>query len=315
MIGYVARRILQLLPVLLIGSIAIWGMIYAVPGGPAGIIAGEDATAEQIAAIEEELGLNDPIAVQYGRWLGGAITGDMGRSYQSQDPVTELIASRIPATLQLGGSAVVLGLLLSVPLALASARWPGTLGDRMISAYAAGALGIPTFWLGILLILFLSVQLGVFPAASAFIPIWKDPVQGVSAILLPAATLGIYVSGIFVRFLRASLLGEFGSDYVRTARSKGLKEGTVLSRHVVRNSLLPFVTVVGLQTGNFIGGSVVTEAVFTYPGLGRLLIQAISGRDYPLIQGTILVVLVMYVVVNVIVDVLYAYLDPRIQYS
>lgn len=316
MIGYVARRLLQLVPVLFIGSVGIWAMIYAVPGGPVGLIVGENATQEQIDAVTEELGLNDPMLVQYGRWLQGAVIGDLGTSIQSgNESVVDLIASRIPATLQLGFASIVIGLIVSIPLAIITARWPGSSADRLISAYAALVLGVPTFWLGILFILFFSVRLGILPATSTYIPLWEQPIEAMKVLILPATTLGLYVSGIFVRFLRASLLGELGSDYVRTARSKGVKQGTVLTRHVLRNALLPFVTVVGLQTGAFIGGAVVTEAVFTYPGLGRMLIQAIGTRDYPLIQGTILVVLVLYVLVNVIVDVLYAYLDPRIQYS
>jgi peptide/nickel transport system permease protein len=316
MIGYLARRLLQLLPVLLIGSLGIWAMIYAVPGGPVGLIVGENASQEQIDFVREQLGLNDPVLVQYGRWLRGAITGDLGDSIQSgHEQVTSLIAQRLPATLQLGFSAILLGLLISIPLAIISARWPGSVADRFISAYSALVLGVPTFWLGILFILFFSVRLGILPAASTYIPFWEDPVAAFRATIMPAATLGLYVSGIFVRFLRASLLGELGQDYVRTARSKGVKQRLVLTGHVLRNAMLPFVTVVGLQTGAFIGGTVVTEAVFTYPGLGRMLIQAIGTRDYPLIQGVILVVLVLYVLVNVIVDVLYAYLDPRIQYT
>ena len=316
MIGYVVRRVAQLLPVVLLGSIGIWAMIFAVPGGPVGAILGENATPLQIEALEEELGLNDPVFVQYGRWLGGAVTGDLGESIQSDDTVVGLIMSRMPATLQLGVASIVIGLILSIPLAVLSARWPGSGADRFVSGYAALVLGVPTFWLGILLILLFAVQLGWLPAASSnFVPFWEAPIEATKTLILPAGTLGVYVSGIFVRFLRASLLGELSADYVRTAKSKGMKQGSVLRRHVLRNAMLPFVTVVGLQTGAFIGGAVVTEAVFTYPGLGRMLIQAIGTRDYPLIQGTILVVLVLYVIVNVVVDVIYAYLDPRIDYA
>lgn len=316
MISYLIRRVLQLIPVLLLGSIGIWAMIYAVPGGPVGLIVGEDATQERIDAVTEELGLNDPVFVQYGRWLGGVVTGDLGSSFQSgNESVTGLLASRIPASIQLGVAALVFGLVLAVPLALMSARWPGSSVDRMISGYAALVLGVPTFWLGILFILFFSVSLGLLPSASTYIPFWEDPVGALKSVFLPAATLGLYASGIFVRFLRASLLGELKADYVRTAHSKGVSQERVLRRHVLRNALLPFVTIVGLQIGAFIGGAVVTEQVFTYPGLGRLLIDAIGARDYPLIQGTILLILLLYVVVNVIVDVAYAYLDPRIHYS
>lgn len=315
MISYLIRRILQVIPVLLIGSFGIFAMIYAVPGGPVGAILGENATPQQVAALEEELGLNDPFLSQYGEWLGSALQGDVGNSLQNNESVSSLIWSRIPATFQLGFAAIFVGLVIAMPLAIISARWPGSWFDRGVSAYAALSLGIPTFWLGILLILLFSVQLGWLPAASEYVPLWEDPSAAIQSLILPAITLGAYTSGIFVRFLRASLFGELKADYVRTARSKGVKERTVLTGHVLRNAMLPFVTVVGLQTGAFIGGAVVTEAVFTYPGLGRMIIQAISVRDYPLIQGAILTVLVLYVIVNVIVDILYAYLDPRIEYT
>ena len=187
--------------------------------------------------------------------------------------------------------------------------------DRALSGWSALALGVPTFWLGILLILLFAVELKWLPSASGYVPFWQAPLDALRNVLLPALTLGVYVSGIFARFLRAALVAELKSDYVRTARSKGLRESVIVSRHVLRNALLPFVTIVGLMMANFIGGAVVTEAVFTYPGLGRLLITAISTRDYPLIQGCILVILIIYVLINVIVDVLYAYIDPRIEYA
>jgi len=314
--GYIARRFLQLIPVLLLGSVGIWAMIYAAPGGPVGLIVGENATQERIDAVTEELGLNDPLLVQYGRWLGNALQGDLGTSIQSgSESVAGLIASRLPATIQLALVAIAIALIISVPLAIASARWPGSLFDRAISGYAALILGVPTFWLGMLLILLFSVKLGWLPPASTYVPLWEDPVEALKLVILPAATLGLYTSGIFLRFLRASLLGELQADYVRTARSKGVARRRVLTGHVLRNALLPFVTVVGLQTGNFIGGAVVTEAVFTYSGIGRMLIQALGTLDYPLIQGTILVVLVLHVIVNLLVDITYAFLDPRIRYG
>jgi peptide/nickel transport system permease protein len=315
MTGYIVRRIMQLLPVLLIASIGIWAMVYAVPGTPIGAIVGENATPEQIQAAIERLGLDRPVLVQYWSWLTSALLGDFGHSVQSRDPVLHLILQRIPATLQLGLSATLVGLLLGIPVAVLSALYPNSWIDRSLSGWSALALGVPTFWLGILLILLFAVKLRWLPSASAFVPIWESPVQALKNLLLPALTLGTYVSGIFARFLRASLLGELKADYVRTARSKGLKERDVVGRHVLRNALLPFVTIVGLMMATFIGGTVVTEAVFTYPGLGRLLIQAIGIRDYPLIQGCILFILVIYMTINLLVDVLYAYIDPRIEYS
>ena len=312
MIAYILRRLLQLLPVLLIASTGIWAMIYAVPGSPVAAMVGENATPEQIQAVTVRLGLDRPVHVQYAAWLGSALHGDFGLSIQNREPVLNLIGQRIPATLQLGLAATLVGLLLGIPVAVLSALKPGSLLDRGLSAWSALALGVPTFWLGILLILLFAVQLHWLPSASAYVSVFESPWDAIRNLLLPALTLGVYVSGIFARFLRASLLGELKADYVRTARSKGLPERDVIGRHVMRNALLPFVTIVGLMMATFIGGTVVTEAVFTYPGLGRLLIQAISTRDYPLIQGCILFILLVFVFINLAVDVLYAYIDPRI---
>ena len=314
MTGYIIRRLVQLVPVLFLASIGIWAMVYAVPGSPIGAIVGENATQEQIADAMQRLGLDRPLYEQYWSWLRGALVGDFGESIQSREPVLNLIMARVPATLQLGLFSILVGLLLGVPVAIISALFPNTWIDRVLSAWSALALGVPTFWLGILLILLFSVELRWLPSASAYVSFFDSPLQALRNTAMPALTLGTYVSGIFARFLRASLLSELKADYVRTARSKGLPERDVVGRHVMRNALLPFVTIVGLMLANFIGGTVVTEAVFTYPGLGRLLIQAIGSRDYPLIQGCILFILVIYVLMNLLVDVLYAYIDPRIEY-
>ncbi len=315
MTGYIIRRLLQLLPVVMIASVGIWAMIYAVPGTPVGAIVGENATQEQIQAAIQRLGLDQPMMVQFWQWFKGALVGNFGFSTQSRDPVLDIIVQRIPATVQLGTFAILVGLILGIPVAIISAVYPNSWIDRALSGWSALALGVPTFWLGILLILLFSVQLQWLPSASGYVSFFESPFQAVKNTFLPALTLGTYVSGIFARFLRASLLGELKADYVRTARSKGLKERDVIGRHVLRNALLPFVTVVGLMAAAFIGGTVVTEAVFTYPGIGRLLIQAISTRDYPLIQGCILFILIVHVLINLLVDVLYAYIDPRIDYS
>ncbi len=315
MMGFILRRLLQLLPVLLIASTGIWAMIYAVPGNPVAAMVGENATPEQVQAVTVRLGLDRPVHVQYWSWLTHALSGDFGLSIQNREPVIALIGQRIPATLQLGLAATLFGLLLGVPVAVISALKPNSWIDRLLSAWSALALGLPTFWLGILLILLFAVQLQWLPSASTYVSVLESPWQALRNTLLPALTLGVYVSGIFARFLRASLLGELKADYVRTARSKGLPERDVIGRHVMRNALLPFVTIVGLMMATFIGGTVVTEAVFTYPGLGRLLIQAISTRDYPLIQGCILFILLVFVMINLAVDILYAYIDPRIDYG
>ena len=280
-----------------------------------GALVGENATQAQIDAVTRDLGLDRPVLVQYATWLQHALTGDLGISIQSREKVSALIGQRLPATMQLGVASILIGLLIGVPVAMASARAPGSWLDRLLSGWSAAALGVPTFWLGIMLILVFAVQLRLLPAISAYVPFWESPWRMAQNLFLPALSLGIYVSGIFARFLRASLVQEMRADYVRTARSKGLNEREILRGHVMRNALLPFVTVVGLMLASFIGGALVTEAVFTYPGLGRLLVQAIGARDYPLIQGCILVVLVIYVLINLAVDILYVYIDPRVEYA
>jgi peptide/nickel transport system permease protein len=315
MIGYVLRRLLHLVPVLLLGSAAVWAIIYAVPGDPVSVLVGENATPEQIAAATARYGLDRPVLVQYGEWLWRALRGDLGTSIHASEPVLALIAQRLPATFQLALLATIVALVLGIPVAIASALRPGSWIDRILSLWNALTLGVPTFWLGILLILWFSVEMRWLPSASSYVPLWEDPVAALRNLILPATTLGVYVSGVLARFLRASLVTEMRSDYVRTARSKGLPEWQVVSVHILRNALLPFVTIVGLMMANFIGGAVVTEAVFTYPGLGRLLIQAISTRDYPLIQGCIIVIMVIYILINLSVDVFYAYIDPRIEYK
>jgi peptide/nickel transport system permease protein len=315
MTGFVLRRLGQLLPVVLLASLGIWAMIYAVPGSPVAVIVGENATPEQIAEVTARLGLDRPLLVQYWTWLVAAVQGDLGLSIQNREPVLHLILQRVPATIQLGVAAILVGLVLGIPVAVASALRPNSWLDRALSGWSALALGVPTFWLGILLILVFAVNLHWLPSASAYVPLLDSPPRALANLALPALTLGVYVSGIFARFLRAALIGELRADYVRTARSKGLRERDVVGRHVMRNAMLPFVTIVGLMLASFVGGTVVTEAVFTYPGLGRLLIQAIGTRDYPLIQGCILFILVLYVGINLLVDVLYAYIDPRIEYG
>jgi len=314
MTAYVLRRLLQMLPVLLVASFAIFAMIYAVPGGPVAVIVGENAGPEEIAAAIQRYGLDRPMVVQYADWLGRAAMGDFGLSLHSRQPVLQLIGERLPATLQLALAAIVVALVIGIPVAIASAVRANSWLDRLLSGWSALALGVPTFWLGILLILLFAVELRWLPSASRHVPFWESPLDALRSLALPAITLGTYVSGILARFLRASLIGEARADYVRTARAKGVPENRIVGLHIMRNALLPFVTIVGLMMANFIGGAVVTEAVFTYPGLGRLLIQAISTRDYPLIQGCILVILVAYMLINLTVDMLYAWIDPRIEY-
>ncbi len=314
MISFILRRLAQMVPVILLGSVGVWAMLLGVPGGPVGALLGDNASAEQVLAKQIELGLDRPIIVQYFDWLMGALQGDFGLSIYSRKPVMELILDRLPATAQLAFVAMGVSILIGIPIAVLSAMNPGSRLDRLLSGWSALALGIPTFWMGILLILLFAITLRWLPSASQFIPLWVDPIGALRTLAMPALTLGLYVSGVLARFLRASLITEMRSDYVRTARSKGLPEGRIMMAHILPNALLPFITIVALMLAGFLGGAVVTESVFTYPGIGRLLVAAIETRDYPLVQGCIMVILVLFVVVNLLVDILYAYVDPRIEY-
>lgn len=311
---YILLRLAQLLPVLFMASIGIWLMIYLIPGDPALALLGPDVTPEQLTRARERMGLNRPLPVQYARWLGRVVQGDLGVSYLSAVPVSTLLAQRIPVTVQLTVSSLVVALLIAAPLGIASAVRPRSWIARWATGYNALAMAVPTFWLGILLVLFFGLTLKWLPT-SGFVPVWQEPGRALRFLVLPAFTLGAYVSAVLARFTRAALLETLFQDYVRTARAKGLGERPVVGGHALRNALIPVVTVVGLQFGAFMGGAVITEAIFDYPGLGRMLLQAILTRDYTVVQGTILFVVAAFVVINLLTDLVYALLDPRIRYS
>lgn len=315
MSAYIVRRLLQTVPTLLVASILIWLIVYALPGDPAIAVAGDNATPEAVEYERRRMGLDQPLYAQYLTWITNAIQGDFGHSYITREGVSTAIARRLLPTVQLAVVSFTFALLLSIPIAFFGALRPQSIMGRLTSAQSILSLSVPTFWIGILLILFLGVQWRVLPAVSDFVPFWQDPVAALRNLILPGLTLGIFISGILGRFLRQSLSETLRRDYVRTARAKGLVEWLVVARHALRNALLPFVTVLGLQLGTFIGGTVVTESVFNYPGLGRMLLQAIEQRDYALIQGATLMIIVGVTLVNLVVDVIYAYLDPRISYS
>jgi peptide/nickel transport system permease protein len=248
-------------------------------------------------------------------WLGNVLQGDLGFSYFGGEPVATRIARRLLPTIQLGVVSFAFGILLALPIAFFGSLTPRSILGRLASTQSVLSLSVPTFWIGVLFILVFGVQLGILPAVSDHYPFWESPGQALRHLLLPGLTLGIFVSAIFGRFLRQALTETLGKDYVRTARSKGLRETVVVGRHAMRNALLPFVTIAGLQFGNFIAGSVVTESVFNYPGIGRLVFTAILQRDYALVQATVLIIVVAVTVINLVVDLVYAYLDPRISYS
>ncbi len=311
--AYVIRRLAQFLPVLVLGAVAVWAMVYALPGDPAQLLAGENATPQQLAAVRGRLGLDQPMWQQFLTWIGHALRGDLGTSFVSGRTVSSLLVDRIPATIQLAALTLLFVVVLAVPLGMVVALKPGTWLARAVSVFLAATLATPGFWLGLLLIALFSVHYRLLPAASVFIPLWKDPIGGLTNVVMPALALALHASSVTARFVASSLSDVMDSDYIRTARAKGAPERTVLLRHATRNAMLPTVTVVGLQLGAFLGGAIVVEVVFTYPGLGRLLYTAIGSRDYALVQGVILFILVVFLVLNLLVDLLYAYLDPRIR--
>lgn len=312
---YLVVRVAQLIPALFLASIAIWALIYLLPGDPAIAILGPNATPRQLEDLRQSLGLNQPAYIQYTSWLGRVLHGNFGISYQTGLPVLDLIGLRAIATVQLGTMAFLVSMLVGVTLGVVAAARPNSVAAKLVGTYNSLTLALPSFWLGLLLILLFGVWLKVLPPASGFIPIWVDPLATLRSSALPIITLGSYTSGIVARFVRAAMVDVLGADYVRTARAKGVAEQRVVWRHALRNALLPTVTVLGLQFGAFIGGAVVTEGVFNYPGLGTLVLSSVTSRDYTVLQGAILMIVASFTVVNLAVDVLYALLDPRIQYG
>ena len=307
---YIARRLAQLVPVLFLVSLMIFSIMHALPGDPVQLmLAGAESgavTPERQEELRELMGLNDPLYVQFFRFIGGAGTGDLGNSVRLREPVLHLILDRVGSTLALalGGIAVAvfLGMSTGVLAALKQGSWVDT--ASMVLAYVG--VSLPLFWLGLLLILVFSFWLGWFPPAGA---------TGFRSLVLPSLTLGLVSAGVISRLTRSSLVEVLVEDYMRTARSKGLPKRIVYLRHALRNALLPVLTIVGLQFGAMLSGTVVTETVFSRPGLGRLVVSAILWQDYPLVQGIVLFMATIYVVVNLLVDISYAWLDPRIRYG
>jgi peptide/nickel transport system permease protein len=308
------RRLAVLVPTLVIVSILIFSLQKLLPGDAATALAGEEGDSAVVAAIRTKYHLDRPVAVQYGIWIGKVLRGDFGESLRSRIPVAELIASKLPVTLELATCSMLIALALGVPAGVLSATRQGRPLDLVANFVALSGLSVPHFWLGIMLILLFAVQLGWLPA-SGYVAPWDDLRRNLTTILLPSVVLGTGVAGVMMRHARSAMLQTLGADYVRTARAKSVPERLVVLKHALRNAAIPIVTVVGLQFGAFMGGAVITEAIFDYPGLGRMLLQAILQRDYTVVQGTILFVVVTFVLINLLTDLMYAYLDPRIRYA
>jgi peptide/nickel transport system permease protein len=313
--AYLSRRALTLFPILLFMSIIVFALIRMIPGDPIDVMYGSEGMDEiRRAALTRELGLDQPVFVQYGKWLWRAVQGDLGNSYRAGMPVLQLIGRRLPATLLLSLAALFLSLLIALPLGLLAAIKRNSGVDMGATAFAILGISMPNFWSGILLVLVFSVWLGWLPSIGYVSP-FENFSESLRHLILPSITLGWALAGVTTRLARSSLLEELGKDYVRTARGKGLPERTVLFTHGLRNSLIPTVTMIGLQLGFLIGGTVVVETVFAWPGVGLLVVDSIFARDYPVVQGVVLVIAVLVVAINLLVDVTYTVLDPRIRLS
>lgn len=306
MTGYVLRRLALLVPILLGVSMLVFAVMRLIPGDPARQSLGPEATGDQVEALRKAWRLDDPIVAQYFAWLQRAITGDLGRSTVSRVSVVEELSTRFPATLQLTVASMSIAIVLGITFGVAGAVWHNSIIDRATMVVALLGICTPSFWLGLLLLLGFSVKLNWFPSAGA---------GGLSHLVLPAVTLGIGAAAIIARVTRSSMIDVLSDDYVRTARAKGLRQRAVVTRHAMRNAMIPVLTILGLEFGGLLAGSVVTETVFAYPGIGQLLIRSIGNRDFPIVQGALLLFSVQFVLINLVVDILYAKADPRIQYS
>lgn len=310
---YLLRRIVQLPLVLVLLSIIVFTMVRLIPGDPAAVRLGTDATPEGIALIREEMGLDEPLPVQYGLWLKGVSTGDFGTSWVSKQSALHLIRTKFPATLMLAVAALLIALVIAIPAGVISGAKPHSWVDNVFTTLALVGVAMPTFWFGIMLILVVAVQLGWLPP-SGYVPLSDDPVESMKRLAMPAFTLGVALAAPLSRFMRSGMLDVLNADYIRVARAKGLAERTVILRHAVRNALLSVITVLGLQFGGLIGGTIIIEQVFGWPGIGLLTLTAINQRDYGIVQGVVLFVAVAFVLINLLVDIIYVYIDPRIRY-
>lgn len=312
MTALVARRLLQAIPTLFITSIAVFAIIHAVPGDAATVLAGPNASLETVEAVRSRLGLDEPVWRQYLIWLGNVFQGDLGTSYFSQRTVTELIAQRLPATLQLAAAALLIGIVIGVGAGILAAIFENRLIDKIVSTAAGVGIALPGFWFGLLLILGFSLYFDLLPPGGR-VPFSEGVGSALSTLILPAFALSLNVAAMLARFTRASMVETLRDDYVRTAQAKGVSPAAIVIKHGLRNALIPVTTVLGIQIGRLIGGAVVIEAVFAWPGIGRLLIASIEIRDFAIVQGVLLFIVTIFVLANLVVDLAYGWLDPRIQ--
>ncbi len=306
MFQYVIKRLTAIIPVLIGISLIVFFLLRALPGDPAQLIAGEMATQEAVENIRQQLGLDKPLYVQYAIFISKLVVLDLGKSARTGQPVIVEIWSRLPNTILLAVSSTFLACLIGIPVGIYSAVRFYTVSDYIVMVLALFGISMPVFWLGLMLIVIFSVKLHLLPAGG---------IGTFRHLILPSLALASFSTAFIARMTRSSMMEVMGQDYITTARSKGLLEKVVILKHGLRNAFIPIVTVIGLQFGSLLGGAVLTETVFAWPGIGRLIVDSISARDYPMVQGVVLVFAVLYILVNLIVDVLYAYIDPRIHYD
>ncbi len=314
MLRFILRRLILLVPVIAIVGTIVFVLIHLTPGDPAAVILGPDATADQIESLRDRLGLNEPLYIQYVEWFAGAIRLDFGESIFLGQPVTEALIDRAQPTMLLTLYALTIQVLIAIPFGVISAVKHNSVIDRVLMVLSISGAAIPSFFLGIMLILLFAVRLQWLPSGG-FTSITEDPVQHFKQMIMPAFALGFTSAGLLARLVRSSMLDVLKEDYIRTAQAKGLPQRIMVVRHALRNALIPAITVIGYSLGGLLGGAVVTETVFTIPGMGRLVVQSVARRDFPVIQGAILIIAAIYVLANLLVDVLYVYIDPRVRYG
>jgi len=306
-------RIAQVVPTLLLVSLLVFGLQQLMPGDPAVILAGEErGDPVVLAQIRAELWLDRALPLQYLHWVGNVLTGDLGFSWRIRQPVAQLVAAKLPVTLQLGLMAFVIAISIGVPMGILSAVYRNRALDYVANGIGLAGLSTPNFWLGIMLILLVSVHLGWLPP-SGYVPITEDWKQSLATTIMPAFVLGNAIAAVLMRHTRSAMLGALDQDFVRTARAKGLRETTVVLRHALRNALIPVVTLGALELGTLFSGAVLTEQVFSIPGFGKLIVDAVFNRDYPVVQGVVLVTAFIYVMLNLLADILYVVINPRLR--
>ncbi len=310
--SFILRRLGAIVPTLFFVSVMIFGLQQLLPGDPAIAMAGEERDPNVVAYLRGKFHLDEPLPVRYGYWLKGVVQGDLGESVRIQRPVTELILEKLPVTLELAGIAMAIALVIGISAGIVSAVYKDTWIDYVANVFALWGLSTPNFWLGILLILFFSVRLGWFPA-SGYVSPFEDLGENLRSMILPAFVLGNALAAVLMRHTRSAMLQVLSSDYVRTARAKGLDERVVILRHALRNALIPVVTLTALQLGELLSGAVLTEQVFSIPGFGKLIVDAVFNRDYSVVQGVVLFTASAYIVLNLLADVAYVLINPRMR--